>query len=42
VIKWPDHDKACVTISRHPMAATEEWIDGMQNKDWNEYRHIYV
>jgi hypothetical protein len=24
------------------MEATEEWIEGMQNKHWNKYRHIYI
>jgi hypothetical protein len=42
VIKWSDQDQFCVTISRHPMEATEEWIEGMQNKHWNKYRHIYI
>jgi hypothetical protein len=42
VIKWLDQDQICVTISRHPMEATEEWIEGMQNKRWNKYRHIYI
>jgi hypothetical protein len=40
MIKQSDQD--CVTISRHPIEATEEWIEGMNDKYPNEYRHIYV
>ena len=31
-----------VTVSRYPMDASDEWIEGMNKKPNNEYRNILI
>jgi hypothetical protein len=42
VITGTDHPFGYVTIARHPMQATEEWIEEMGKYLGFEYRYIYV